>query len=76
MIYAGEFSRGTLDGAGLLGLPAGELREAVEALENGVSYDAVAVCIERALDALLELTGKRASQAVVDSVFSRFCVGK
>ncbi|EDS10997.1 tRNA uridine-5-carboxymethylaminomethyl(34) synthesis GTPase MnmE [Anaerotruncus colihominis] len=55
---------------------AGELREAVEALENGVSYDAVAVCIERALDALLELTGKRASQAVVDSVFSRFCVGK
>ena len=55
---------------------AGELREAVEALENGVSYDAVAVCIERALDALLELTGKRAAQAVVDSVFSRFCVGK
>ncbi|MCR2026426.1 tRNA uridine-5-carboxymethylaminomethyl(34) synthesis GTPase MnmE [Anaerotruncus colihominis] len=55
---------------------AGELREAVEALESGVSYDAVAVCIERALDALLKLTGKRASQAVVDSVFSRFCVGK
>lgn len=55
---------------------ASELREASQALEDGVSYDAVSVCIERALDALFELTGKRTTQAVVDSVFARFCVGK
>ena len=51
-------------------------REAADALEAGVSYDAVCVCIERAVDALLTLTGRRATQEVVDQVFSRFCVGK
>ena len=53
-----------------------ELEEAADALAAGVSYDAVCVCIERAIDALYELTGKRASQEIVDQVFSRFCVGK
>lgn len=53
-----------------------ELTEAAEALRAGISYDAVCVCVERAIDSLLELTGKRASQEVVDQVFSRFCVGK
>ena len=55
---------------------AQEVSQAVEALDAGISYDAVCVCIERAADYLLELTGKRASQEVVDQVFSRFCVGK
>ena len=53
-----------------------ELAEAICALESGVSYDAVCVCIENSIDALLTLTGKRASQEVVDQVFSKFCVGK
>lgn len=53
-----------------------ELLEAVEAIRAGVSYDAVGVCIERALDALLELTGKRASEEVIEQVFAQFCVGK
>ncbi|MDD4808401.1 MAG: tRNA uridine-5-carboxymethylaminomethyl(34) synthesis GTPase MnmE [Oscillospiraceae bacterium] len=52
------------------------IRDAKEAIDSGVSYDAVCVCIENAIDRLLELTGKRASQEVVDQVFSRFCVGK
>ncbi len=52
------------------------IKEANEAIVSGVSYDAVCVCIENAVDRLLELTGKRASQEVVDQVFSRFCVGK
>ena len=34
------------------------------------------VSIEGAVQALLELTGERASEAVVDQVFHRFCVGK
>lgn len=53
-----------------------ELSEAIDALRTGVSYDAVCVCIENAIDGLLELTGKRASQEVVEQVFARFCVGK
>ena len=52
------------------------LGEAIAALENGVTYDAVNVCADCAIDSLLELTGEKASAAVVDEVFSRFCVGK
>ncbi len=53
-----------------------EVQQAIDALSSGVSYDAVCVCIEAAVDALLALTGKRASEQVVEQVFSRFCVGK
>jgi tRNA modification GTPase len=50
--------------------------EAVAALESGVTLDAVNVSIDAALDALLRLTGERVTDAVVDEVFARFCVGK
>lgn len=50
--------------------------EALFALKNGVTLDAVNVCIDDAIGALLELTGEKASDAVVDEVFSSFCVGK
>lgn len=50
--------------------------EAREALTFGMTLDAVTVSIEGAIQVLLELTGERASDAVVDGVFSHFCVGK
>ena len=50
--------------------------EAINALNTGVTLDAVNVCADCAIDAMLELTGDRATSAVVDEVFSRFCVGK
>lgn len=50
--------------------------DAVNALKGGFTLDAAGICIDDAVSALLELTGKRASQAVVDKVFSNFCVGK
>ena len=52
------------------------LTEAIGALELGVTFDAVNVCADCAIDALLELTGEKATATVVDEVFSRFCVGK
>ncbi len=52
------------------------LKEAEFALSSGVTLDAAGVCIDDAVSALLELTGRKASQAVVDRVFSNFCVGK
>lgn len=52
------------------------LKEAIEALEDEQTLDAVTVLIEEALDFLLELSGKRVSDTVVENVFSQFCVGK
>lgn len=50
--------------------------EAVNAVNLGVTLDAVTVIIEDAVNYLLELTGERVTETVVDKVFSRFCVGK
>ena len=52
------------------------VEEAMGAVDAGMTMDAVNVCIDGAIEALLELTGKKAKEAVVDEVFSRFCVGK
>ena len=52
------------------------LDEAIEAVRTGLTQDAVAVSVDGALSALLELTGERATEAVVDGIFARFCVGK
>ena len=52
------------------------LCEAVEALEYGETLDAVTVLIDEAAGRLLELTGEKTTEAVVDEVFSHFCVGK
>ena len=49
---------------------------AIEALEFGEMLDAVNVLVDEAEQSLLELTGERITDAVVDEVFSRFCVGK
>lgn len=52
------------------------LEEAISALQAGFTLDAVTVSLEDAISALLTLTGKRVSEAVVETVFSRFCIGK
>lgn len=52
------------------------LLQANEALDAGVTLDAVTVCAQDAVDALLELTGEKASEAIVDALFAQFCVGK
>ena len=49
---------------------------AVEALEYGEMLDAITVLLDEALNALLELTGEKVTETVVNDVFSRFCVGK
>lgn len=52
------------------------IKEAQDALSLGMTWDAVTVSLEGAIAALNELTGERVSDAVVDKVFSKFCVGK
>lgn len=52
------------------------IENAINALGCGESLDAVNVLIDEAEEKLLELTGEKITEAVVDNVFSRFCVGK
>ena len=52
------------------------LAGARQARADGFDLDAVGVCLDDALEALCRLTGEDASEAVIDQVFSRFCVGK
>ncbi len=47
-----------------------------DALNMGMTLDAVGVCVDDAIAALLELTGKRVTNEVCDEIFKRFCVGK
>ena len=47
-----------------------------DALLCGMTLDAVGVCVDDAIAALLELTGKRVTNEVCDEIFKRFCVGK
>ena len=52
------------------------VQEALDALAMGMTLDGVTISVEAAISALLELTGEKASEAVVDAVFETFCVGK
>lgn len=47
-----------------------------EALTSGETLDAVTILIDKAADCLMELTGEKVTDAVVEQVFARFCVGK
>ena len=52
------------------------VHDAIEALHIGMTFDAVTVSIEEAINYLCELTGERVTDEVVDRVFHNFCVGK
>lgn len=52
------------------------IRQAIDGLILGVTYDALNVMIDSACDELLSLTGKKATSEVVNNIFSKFCVGK
>ncbi len=49
---------------------------AIEAISSGVFADAASSDIEIALGAVSRVDGRAVSEAVVDNIFSRFCVGK
>lgn len=52
------------------------LYEAKESLAMGMTMDAITVSLQETIDYLLELTGEKAGEEIVDSVFHNFCVGK
>lgn len=52
------------------------VRRAAEAMNAGLTPDAVLTDAEEAMNALGELTGRTAREDIVSAIFSRFCVGK
>ncbi len=50
--------------------------EAYDAIVSGQTLDAVGICVDDALSALFELTGRRVTNEVADEIFKSFCVGK
>lgn len=58
------------------GTVAQRLTECIDLLQAGMTLDAVSVCLESALEALMELSGERVTDQVADQVFHQFCVGK
>lgn len=55
---------------------AQHLQDAVATMEAGLPADLCSVDIHAAQLALSEITGDNADEALLDAVFSRFCVGK
>ena len=51
-------------------------RHAAAAFDAGIPLDLVAVDARAALLAIGEITGEAASEAILDAIFSRFCIGK
>jgi tRNA modification GTPase len=52
------------------------IRAALAARETGIPLDLIAVDVRTALYAVGEITGEHISEAVLDEIFSRFCIGK
>jgi len=52
------------------------LEDVLAGLDSKISGELLALDIRRALDALGEITGQVVNDDVLDSVFSRFCIGK
>ncbi len=52
------------------------LEKAITELSSGVTLDAITVLLQDAINVFMEFTGENSSEAVVNKVFSKFCVGK
>ena len=55
---------------------ADRLEGAISAIGSGLPLDTVAIDLKDALELLGQITGENATEAVIDRVFSTFCVGK
>jgi tRNA modification GTPase len=52
------------------------LQEAITLVESGGDHDLAAAEMRLALNALGEVTGEIYTAAILDRIFSRFCIGK
>src|SRR5699024_3088190 len=52
------------------------LEDAIEAIESGIPLDIAQIDVTRTWEYLGEIVGDTASEALVDQLFSQFCLGK
>lgn len=52
------------------------LNEARTVLKQGAGFDAASVVLESAIEKMMELSGQKVSEEIVNEIFSKFCVGK
>lgn len=59
-----------------LRLAYGALESALEAIRTGMTLDIVALELKTALEHLGRITGQTADEEIINTIFSRFCIGK
>ena len=52
------------------------LQNAIFACQTGQPLDLIGIDVKEAWDALGEITGETATEAIIEEIFSKFCVGK
>ncbi|HWQ89777.1 MAG TPA: tRNA uridine-5-carboxymethylaminomethyl(34) synthesis GTPase MnmE, partial [Desulfitobacteriaceae bacterium] len=52
------------------------LNAALQALENGFPWDILSIDIRKALQYVSEVTGDNVQEDLLETIFSRFCIGK
>lgn len=52
------------------------MQEAIDSLQNGMELDLVTIDLQKAWNALKEITGEVKRDDLLDEIFSRFCLGK
>ena len=76
MIIRGLSAHPMIEVAGFAINTLASLRGARAALEDGLTPDAVLSDVERAMNALGEVTGQTLREDLTARIFERFCVGK
>jgi tRNA modification GTPase len=52
------------------------LQDLLAGIQSGISGELLAIDLRVVLDALAEITGEITNESILDSIFSRFCIGK
>ena len=52
------------------------IKDAICAIDKGLSIEFIATDIKHALEYLQELTGEKITETILEDIFSKFCIGK
>lgn len=52
------------------------INKAKNSIENNMPIDITAICLKNILEELSEITGKNASEDIINEIFKKFCLGK